>query len=86
MKTIVFNKKGMTLAETIVGVAVLSISLVIIVSTQLSIKNEMNKLDTKIKDKLAAWISNKINFSPPSTSILPCILVSNLFISFLMLN
>ena len=60
MKTIVFNKKGMTLAETIIGVAVLSISLVIIVSTQLSIKNEMNKLDTKIQGKIEVLGGEKL--------------------------
>lgn len=59
MKTL-FNKKGMTLAETIIGVAILSISLVIILSTQLSIKSELNKLDTKIQGKIETLGGEKL--------------------------
>ena len=60
MKTLVINNKGMTLAETIIGVAVLSISLVIILSTQLTIKNEMNKLDTKIQGRIEVLGGEKL--------------------------
>ena len=60
MNTSIFNNKGMTLAETIIGVAVMSISLIIIVSTQLTIKNEMNKLDTKIQGKIEVLGGEKL--------------------------
>lgn len=60
MKQKFFNQNGMTLIETLVGIGVLSISLVIIAGAQLMIKKEMAKLDDKIQGKIEVLSGEKL--------------------------
>ncbi len=60
MKKLFSNQQGMTLTETIIGVGVLAVSLIIISGAQLMIQKEMNKFDENIQGKIEVLSGEKI--------------------------